>query len=148
LVTDGPGIIDRLVGLVAPERFQRFLVTGGLGMVVDMAVLALVVETGWLRPVLGKVVSAESAFLVMFVVNETWTFSRFGTGEWRDLGRRFASSHGVRLLGVAIALGVLYVLHSLYGVWYLLANAAGIGVGFLANYTFESLVTWRVHREP
>jgi putative flippase GtrA len=35
----------------------------------------------------------------------------------------------------------------LYGVWYLLANAAGIGVGFQANYTFESLVTWRVHRE-
>lgn len=145
--TDTTGIVDRLLGLVAPQRFRRFLLTGGLGMVVDMAVLALVVEAGLLRPVFGKVLSAESAFLVMFVVNENWTFSGHGSGEWRDVCRRFVSSHGVRLLGVAIALAVLYVLHSLYGVWYLLANAAGIGVGFLANYTFESLVTWRVHTD-
>lgn len=141
------GITDRLGRLASPTRFRRFLLTGGLGMVVDMVLLALVVELGLLPPVLGKIVSAESAFLVMFAVNETWTFSQFGSGEGRDLLHRFVSSHGVRIFGVAIAVGVLYVLHEIYGVWYLLANAAGIGFGFLANYTFESLITWRVHRE-
>lgn len=138
---------EHLPQLLSVKRFRRFLMTGGLGMIVDMTVLALVVETSLLRPVLGKVVSAESAFLVMFVVNETWTFRSFGSGEASQLLRRFVSSHAVRIVGVAIALAVLYILHTIYGVWYLVANAVGIGAGFVANYAFESLLTWRVQEE-
>lgn len=140
-------IVDRLSHLVSLQRFRRFLMTGGLGMVVDMSVLALVVELGLLRPVFGKLVSAETAFLVMFAVNESWTFSEVGSAERSALLRRLLTSHGVRIGGVAIATAVLYVLHNFYGVWYLFANAAGIGVGFFANYVFESFLTWRVHED-
>lgn len=146
-MAEGTPITDRLGHLVSLRRIQRFLMTGGLGMVVDMTVLAAVVELGLLRPVFGKLVSAESAFLVMFAVNERWTFSQYGSTDRWDLARRLLTSHGVRIGGVAIATVVLYLLHNFYGVWYLLANAIGICAGVFANYIFESVFTWRVHQE-
>lgn len=121
------------------------MATGGVGLVVDMVALAFLVEVADLAPVAGKVLSAEAALVVMFLVNERWTFRRFGGLGLGELVRRFLTSHVVRLTGFGIALGLLYLLTSYLGVPYLLANGIGIGAGFVANYALESLATWRVH---
>ncbi|NEU58820.1 GtrA family protein [Halorussus sp. MSC15.2] len=55
-----------------------------------------------------------------------------------SLVRRFLKSNVVRTGGVGVAVLVLHVLHNVFGLWYLLANVAGIGVGFVVNYVFES----------
>lgn len=125
-------------------RLRRFVLVGLIGLLADMATIAVAVELLGLRPIVAKFLSAEAAIVVMFAVNEVWTFDRFGEASPRELGHRFLKSNGVRLFGVLIAAGVLYVLHDLAGVWYLGANAIGIGVGFVANYVLESLLTWRV----
>jgi putative flippase GtrA len=96
----------------------------------------------------AKLISAESAIIVMFVLNERWTFDRWGEAAVLALLRRFLTSNVVRAGGVAVATAVLLVLSDYFGVWVPLANAVGIGVGFFVNFVFESLVTWRVHREP
>jgi putative flippase GtrA len=77
----------------------------------------------------------------MFVVNDHWTFAE---QPGRDSAlRRLLTSNTVRLAGLATGTGILLVLHGL-GVWYVAANAVGLGVGFVVNYAFESLVTWQV----
>jgi putative flippase GtrA len=132
--------------LADPRRFTQFLSVGAFGAVVDNVVLWLVVQLGPLTPTLGAVVSKESAILVMFLLNEQYTFSGFVDGELRATVGRLVRSNVVRSGGVAVAIGVLHLLTTQFGVWFIAANVVGIGVGFVFNYVFESIVTWRITR--
>ncbi|WP_246988181.1 GtrA family protein [Halorientalis marina] len=132
--------------LLSVVRMGQFLSVGILGAVVDNAVLVAVVEFAAVQPTLAKIASAEAAIVLMFLLNENWTFSETGTVSYAALARRFLTSNTVRIGGAATALVVLHVLHEQFGVWYLAANVAGIGVGFVVNYVLESRFTWRVIR--
>lgn len=140
-------VVDALRGLIADARFGRFLSVGAVGAVVDNAALVAAVELLGVAPVAAKAASAEAAIVVMFALNERWTFADFGRRSPLAVVRRFLTSNVVRAGGALVALAVLFVLHDLANVWYLLANLIGIGVGFLVNYAAESLITWRVRRD-
>lgn len=130
--------------LLSGKRFGQFLSVGVLGAVADNLVLAGVVETTAVPPLAAKVMSAEAAIVIMFLLNDSWTFDGYGRRSVGALVRRFLKSNLVRTGGVGVALMVLHVLHNAFGMWYLVANVAGIGVGFVVNYVFESAFTWRV----
>ncbi|WP_229124721.1 GtrA family protein [Halapricum desulfuricans] len=137
---------DRLRSLAAADRLAQFVAVGTIGASVDMSLLVVFHSVVGLQLVISKLAGAEISFLVMFVINERWTFESFGKTSLRARLRRLATSNGVRLGGLATATTVLVVLTETVGLWYPLANAVGIGVGFFVNYSFESLLTWRVHR--
>lgn len=136
---------DRADALRSGVRFGQFLSVGVLGAIFDFLVLTALVEAGGLPAELAKLASAETAIVVMFVANERWTFADWGRRGVRPLASRFLRSNVVRAGGAGVAWIVLVVLVRTAGVHYLVANAAGIGVGFLVNYVLESVVTWRVH---
>ena len=127
--------------LAAPRRAGQFLAVGATGALLDTVLLA-VLHGQFAVPLLpAKIVAAEAAIVLMFFVNDHWTFkdeSGLGTAS-----RRLLTSNTVRLAGLATGTGVLLALSSL-GVWYVVANAVGLGAGFVVNYAFESLVTWQV----
>jgi len=131
--------------LLRGVRAGQFLSVGIAGAILDTLVLTLVVELTGAAPVLGKVVSAEASIILMFIINDKWTFSGEAAESMTATIKRFLRSNVVRAGGVAVALTVLFVLNSVFGVWYALANILGIGVGFVVNYVAESLFTWRVH---
>lgn len=133
--------------LVSNIRFGKFLSVGFVGMLVDMSILTLLVEFGSLTPTLAKIGSAEASIMVMFVLNDRWTFNESGNENAKELLRRFARSNVVRWGGAGVALLVLHLLTTTLAVWYLLANAIGIGIGVIFNYVFESLITWKTHIE-
>lgn len=137
-------IEDRVRALWSVVRIGQFASVGAIGAVIDVTTLAAVVEFTGIGPLVGKLIAAETAILVMFVINEHWTFADFGRSSAGDLVRRFVKSNTVRIGGTATAFLTLYLLHSVVGIWYLAANVAGIGLGFFVNYAFESLFTWRV----
>ena len=139
-------IRDRLRSLAAADRLLRFIAVGTVGAGVDMSLLVVFHSIVGLPLVVSKLAGAEISYLVMFVINERWTFESFGKTSVRARLRRLGTSNGVRLGGFATATIVLVVLTGV-GFWYPLANAVGIGVGFFVNYSFESLLTWRVHRQ-
>lgn len=130
--------------LVSTRRIGQFFSIGVFGAIVDTLTLLALVEFLGTGPTLAKIGSAEASICLMFVLNEYWTFRQVGKRDLWPLIRRFGKSNLVRWIGAGIALVVLHVLHQRFGVWYLLANIVGIGVGFVANYIFESLVTWQV----
>jgi putative flippase GtrA len=138
---------DRLRSLVAADRLLQFIAVGTVGTTVDMTLLAAFHGVlGW-PLITSKLAGAEISFLVMFAINERWTFSTFGKTSLRARLRRLLTSNIVRTGGLLTATTVLYILTATTDTGYLLANAVGIGVGFFVNYTFESWLTWRVHRE-
>ncbi|MFW6018911.1 MAG: GtrA family protein [Halapricum sp.] len=138
---------ERLRSLAVAERLGQFIAVGTVGATVDMSLLVVFYGFVGLPLVVSKLVGAEISYLVMFVINERWTFSSFGKTSLRARLRRLGTSNGVRLGGLATATVVLVVLTHVAGLWYPLANAIGIGVGFFVNYSLESLLTWRVHRQ-
>lgn len=140
--------VGRVAELLSGIRLGQFVSVGAVGYVVDNVVLALLIEFAGVGVVLGKPVSAEAAIVVMFVVNERWTFAEWGRVGWRPLLRRFATSNLVRLGGAGVAWAVLVALTELYGVHYFVGNTIGIGAGVVVNYIAESLFTWRVGVEP
>ena len=142
-----PESVRRLVGpLLSGTRIGQFASVGVAGAVVDTLALYVLVEFGGAGPVLAKVIAWEVAIVFIFSVNERWTFSGFGQRGLVALGRRFLQSNLVRVGGFAVTMAVYVALIELAGVWYIAANVIGICVGFLVNYTFESLWTWSVHR--
>lgn len=139
---------DLTDGLFSAVRMVQFLAVGGFGAICDMGVLALAHDLGGVDLWLAKLLSAETAIVVMFVINENWTFADEGLPSVRALARRFATSNVVRIGGVGVSTAVLLALTGYADVWYLAANAVGILVGFVVNYVMESLLTWRVHHGP
>lgn len=127
--------------LVAPDRAIQFLAVGAIGALLDTGLLAVLHQQFALPLLLSKVVAAEAAIILMFVVNDHWTFGD-EPGHTSAI-RRLLTSNVVRLAGLATGTGILLALHGL-GVWYVTANAIGLGAGFVVNYTFESLLTWQV----
>lgn len=135
---------EEVVALVSGTRLGQFASAGLVGATIDNGILLALVEFAGLSPVLAKVIAWEAAIAVIFVINERWTFSTFGSTDPRALIRRFLRSNAVRLAGLLVTLAVLAGLVYGVGIWYLAANVIGIGVGFVVNYTAESLYTWRV----
>lgn len=140
-------ITDRLPeSLVSEERFSRFLVVGLAGFLIDQTVLTALIEVASAPLEVAKLASAETAIIVMFFINDRWTFAAWGEESHRSVVSRLVRSNLVRIGGILVATAVLSILVRGAGMPYLAANAVGIGCGFIVNYTFETLFTWRVGR--
>ncbi|THE62730.1 GtrA family protein [Salinadaptatus halalkaliphilus] len=140
-------IQTRSRALRSPKRFGQFAGVGIAGATVDNVVLVALVELTVLGPVVAKAISWELSIVVIFLINERWTFSNYGRLGARAFGRRFLRSNAVRFGGFLVTLSVLTILVYGFGVWYLAANLVGLALGFVVNYTCESLYTWKVHLE-
>jgi putative flippase GtrA len=155
---------DAVGELVSGTRFGKFVSVGAVGAVFDLTVStlllvwvgigALALPGGAAVPpsVLAKLVGAEVAIVVMFFINEHWTFAEEATGGALPTLRRLLKSNLVRSGGVAVqflvvrSLGGLDVTLTAFGVdlWQLVPLPIAIVVSMLLNYVLESLVTWRV----
>ena len=143
----------RLASLLSGVRFGKFVSVGAIGAACDTTVLVVLTEAFGVLPEIATLVGIETAILVMFAVNERWTFADHGTAGERSLLGRLARSHGVRAAGSLTQFLVFVAVFRLPSVsvtalgvdlWLLIAKGAGIGVGMVVNYVFESLFTWRV----
>jgi len=174
-MTDGPSF-GRVEALLSGVRFGKFVSVGVVGAVCDTTVLVTLTEGFDVVPEVATLVGIETAILVMFAINERWTFAGEGAPDRQSLLGRLKRSHVVRAAGsltqflvfvfvyrvlfVPVVLGDVGLLSALAGavglaggalagldLWLLVAMGTGIGIGMLVNYVAESLVTWRVGRD-
>lgn len=134
-------------GMLSIDRLAPFVSSGFIGGVVDVFALYLLVDFVGLGTMLGKVVTWELSVAVIFAINEQWAFAAAGKSGLWHLFDRFVRSNVVRFGGFLVTLGALRVLvHDLH-VWYVFANVLAIWIGFVVNYVFECLFTWKIHQE-
>ncbi len=149
-------IPSRFEALVSGVRFGQFVSVGVVGAAFDNVVLATLRLGVGVPEMWAKAAGVETAILVMFLVNEHWTFDDHGVaGHWPFL-RRLTRSHLVRTGGVTVQLVVYWLLTQQLDVtlvvsgtdlWFLAASPIAIALAMLVNYVFESIFTWQVHRE-
>jgi putative flippase GtrA len=144
---------ERFDALRSRARFGQFVSVGVVGAVVDNTTLAVLRLGAGVPELLAKAAGVEAAILVMFLVNERWTFAGEGRPGVGPFLRRLLTSHGVRAGGVTVQLVVYWALTQRLDVtlvvagtdlWFLAASPVAIAVAMLVNYVAESLFTWRV----
>jgi putative flippase GtrA len=147
---------DRFEALVSGARFGRFVSVGVVGAVSDNAVLAALRLALGAPEMWAKAAGVETAILVMFLVNEHWTFAGEGAAGSGPFAKRLGKSHLVRSGGVAVQLAAYWLLTQWLTVtlvvgdtdlWFLAASPLAIAAAMLVNYVFESVFTWQVHRD-
>mgnify|MGYP006291111583 CR=1 FL=1 len=107
-------------------------------------------------PEVAVFIGIEVAIVVMFLLNDNWTFSARGDGGVVPTLRRLGRSHLVRLGGTLVQLATFRFVYRVIALeltvatidgWFVVSKVTGIGVAMFVNYVAESLFTWRVHAE-
>jgi len=89
---------ERLAAVASGVRFGQFVSVGALGAVSDFTVL-LTLEGLGVPTELAVLAGIETAILVMFFINEHWTFADAATGDRGSFLTRLKRSHVVRAAG-------------------------------------------------
>ncbi|RKS83823.1 putative flippase GtrA [Haloarcula quadrata] len=147
---------DRFESLVSGVRFGQFVSVGVVGAISDNTVLAVLGLVFGVSDMWAKAAGVETAILVMFLVNEHWTFAGQGDADRRSFAKRLGKSHLVRSGGVVVQLAIYWLLTQWLTVelvvagtdlWFIAASPLAIGVAMLVNYVAESIFTWQVHAD-
>jgi putative flippase GtrA len=147
---------DRIAAVASGVRFGKFVSVGAVGAVFDTMTLVVLTEFGGLPAAVANLISIEVAILVMFAINDTWTFADEGAGDTRSLGRRLLRSHLVRAGGSSVQYALFVLVF--YGVsvdlsyagidlWLIVVKGGAIACAMFINFFFESIFTWRVHQD-
>jgi dolichol-phosphate mannosyltransferase len=142
-------LLDKMVGHIVPIRFLMFMIVGGAGVFVHMAILTVIYE---LTPKLTSI-DAQTAFTVgqsaAAVIAMTFNFFVNNFLTYRDkrlkgMGMLFGliSFYMVCSVGAVANVGIASALFGQDYSWWLSA-IAGILVGAVWNYGASSVVTWR-----
>ncbi|WP_142859692.1 GtrA family protein [Salinigranum halophilum] len=140
--------------LLSGRRFGKFASVGVVGAVFDVTTATVLREVG-VFPELAVFIGIEVAIVVMFLLNDKWTFAEQGAAGLGAAFRRLARSNLVRIGGILVQLAtfgfffrVVALELTVAGIdgWFVVSKVAGIGTGMLVNYVAESLVTWQVGR--
>ncbi len=146
--------MTRLGALRDGRRLVQFASVGLVGAMLDLTVSSALYLYIGIRPEIAKIVGAECAIILMFLLNDRYTFGQAGGSRWIDRLTRLLRSNVVRSGGIAVQVIVVFVLTRLpvsvmvggTDVWPVVTMPIAIGCGFVVNYAGETLITWRVHR--
>ncbi|WP_192918439.1 GtrA family protein [Salinigranum salinum] len=146
-------IDSRVEALFHNARIGQFISVGAVGATLETIIVAALTAVVGFYPLLAKGIGAEVSISTMFVINDNWTFADEGVSGTGAFIKRWGRSHIVRLVGLCVAFGVLYLLTTFiqfsfmildHEFWPTIANLVGIGAGMMVNYVAESLYTWDV----
>ncbi|HEU0044102.1 glycosyltransferase family 2 protein [Sphingomonas sp.] len=135
-------LYDRMFGRVIPVRFAMFSAIGLLGVVVHMAVLALLyrgLDTSFLA---GQIGATLVALTVNFFLNNALTYRDRRLKGWRQLADGWVSFAAVCSVGAVANVGVAGFLHDVRDGAWVASALVGVLVGAVWNYALSSRFTW------
>jgi dolichol-phosphate mannosyltransferase len=134
-------LLDKMIGRLVPVRFIAFVVVGGLGVLVHVAVLALLFR--WLRVsfLVGQTIATGIAMTSNFILNNVLTYRDRRLQGWH-LVRGWLSFMLICSVGAAANVGIAAALFQRQTGW-LLSALTGVLVGAVWNYALTSVYTWK-----
>ncbi len=129
-------ILVARAGIALPHRRRagkgvRFIISGGIATVVNMFALVVAAEVFGIWYLAASGLAFIIAFGVSFVLQKYWTFENTDPAKIR---RQLPAHLGVALANLWINIGLMYLLVSVFGVWYLAAQL--IASAMIAAETF------------
>lgn len=134
-------LVDKLIGRYVPTRFVLFVMVGSLGVVVHLAILALLYSLGHKSFTLAQSAATFGAMTFNFFLNNTVTFR-----DRQLKGRRLLVGLFTFLLVCSIGafLNVSFADFLFqHRIPWLLAGIIGSGISSVWNYGVNIVLTWR-----
>jgi dolichol-phosphate mannosyltransferase len=143
-----------------PTRMVKFAVVGGIGVLVNLLVLAFIQEASGTRAWWTSLIANFVATLHNYVVNNIWTFRdcKHEGGKWlRGAILYFAvATIGIGLTTFCYGLFTGHLARQLLRqaigtvpAWYALASQlVAIGIGTCLNYFLNKTINWRLDTQP
>lgn len=144
------------IGRRFPEQFIKFSIVGGLGVVVNLAIMALLIGPGRVQDWRASAMASLAANLHNYVLNNLWTFSERSHRGRHLLVKGYFSYLSMSALGLAITTAVYAGLSwgltrflllptqlpgSIEPVR-LVCQLVAILLGLAANYELNKTITW------
>ncbi len=134
-------LLDKLTRGLVPVRFLLFGIIGGLGVLTNLATLALALKGAGIAFPAAQALATLVAMTGNFLLNNLFTYR-----DRRLTGRRLLSGllsfYAICGLGAVANVGVASLLYGKDHSWWL-AGLAGAAVGVVWNYAITSVFTWR-----
>jgi len=111
----------------------RFMIVGGLGFCINLAVLAVLHDILLIRIGISQIIGAELAILSNFYLHSIWTYK--GATE-KSLSKRLAQFHASAWVGSGITSVILVLLVNRLHVFYPAALVIGSLCGLIWNYAW------------
>lgn len=124
------------------HRFVKFMLVGGSGVLVNLAVLWLLTEQAGLYYLLSAVFAIELSILSNYTLNELWTFHDRGEKGFRNAGARLLKFNLISSPSFPMQLSVMGILKEVFGYYYMVAAVIAIGVVFIWNFVANNFWTW------
>lgn len=122
------------------QRFQKFLVVGGIGFATNQGALYALHSYAALAVPVASPIAILLSMIVTFYLNEIWTWQDRGSGRILGRARTYVP---INLGGLAINWGILTFLHESVDMHYLIANLIGAAVAAIWNFSLNNAITWR-----
>jgi dolichol-phosphate mannosyltransferase len=135
-------LLDKLAGHLLPIRFIMFMLVGGLGVFVHMAVLTVANQGLHYSFTRAQAGAAIIAMTFNFFVNNALTYRDRRLKGVRRLVAGLLSFYAVCSLGALSNVGIAAFLFGREYPWYL-SGFAGILIGAVWNFAASSILTWR-----
>lgn len=119
--------------LALARQLLRYGVTGGTGLLFNLALLAVLVELAGVPATWGPILSTSAAFGLTFLLTERWVFGRFRSPDARTVAGRATAYYGVMAAGKLLNYGI-YLLLLGWAVPYLLAWVVGSVLVFFGTF--------------
>ncbi len=120
------------------KRMFKFGLVGGSGVFVNMFFLWLFTDILHIYYVIAGLCAIELSILNNFFLNYIWTFSDRRNSESKSWYLSLFQYHISVSFGALVNLFVLWLLPSVFGIQYLIANGIGILIGFALNFFFSN----------
>lgn len=137
-------LADKFLGGIVPVRFLSFVLIGGVGVFVHLAVLAVLFRGGSLSFTLSQAMAAAIAMTSNFTLNNALTYR-----DMRLRGRMWVTGLVSFMLtcsfGALANVGTASFLFRRHTFW-VLSALTGIVVGTVWNYAMTATYTWEKHR--
>ena len=149
----GDGKASYLAAIVS-SRLLKFLVVGGVGVFVNLAVMALLIQAGFSGDWRTSAIASVAGALNNYLLNNHWTFS-----DRRRNGRALLNGVFLYLPMSAVAIVMTTVSYSILSqvrfraslgtspLYLLGAQLVSILFGTYFNYNLSKLFTWRLDRD-
>ena len=133
-------IADKTIGRFVPVRLLKFLMVGGLGVFVHLAVLRTILGAGSTF-VTAQTAAVMTAIAFNFFLNNSFTYADRKLKGWRLIGG-LASFYAISALGAVANIGIGTWMAGHDERWWV-AGVAGVVVGAIWNFAMSSALTWR-----
>lgn len=114
-------------------RLSSFAAVGGLGFIIDAAILSLLVHVAGWPHYTARAVSFTGAVSVTWYCNRRWVFARTSNGA-----REYGAYFGVQTIGAIVNLGTYALVIALFPTLArtpVVPLAIGAGLALLVNYS-------------